>query len=94
MTIEPGMRIAGPAPANVSGTGDVRQDTLPAGPAATTLHAGPYEELSEAYGAVEQWIRAEGLKSGGAPWECYVNSPGEFPNPKGWKTEVYWPLAH
>lgn len=94
MTIEPGMRIAGPAPAIVSATAEVRKDTLPAGPAATTLHAGPYEHLPEAYGALEQWIQAEGLKSGGAPWECYVNSPGEFPNPKDWKTEVYWPLAH
>jgi len=38
------------------------------------------------------WIEAQGLAPSGAPWESYVTDPGNFPDPKDWKTEVVWPL--
>ena len=28
-----------------------------------------------------------------APWESYVTDPADYPDPKDWKTEVFWPLA-
>ena len=94
LTIEPGMRVAvASSDAAPSDAGEVRADTLPGGLAATTLHCGKYEDLSEAYAAISLWMRAEGIESGGAPWECYVNDPSQFPDPKDWKTEVFWPLA-
>ena len=102
LTIEPGMRIVGapPQPASIdeatrkptSGETEVVEDTLPGGPAATTVHAGSYETLSEAYGAVETWMESQGLSSAGAPWESYITDPTEHPDPKDWKTEVCWPL--
>jgi AraC family transcriptional regulator len=90
VTMEPGMRVSS---ANPSGQGEIVADTLPGGPAATTTHMGPYDKLSEAYAAIEQWMAAEGLVAAGAPWEAYVTDPGDYPDPKDWKTEVYWPLA-
>jgi len=92
ITIEPGMRVAGQTSSQSAGEGEVIADVLPGGPAATTMHVGPYEQLSDAYAAIEQWIEAEGLAKSGAPWESYINDPGEFPDPKDWKTEVFWPL--
>ena len=92
ITIEPGMRVIGAAPSPGTSEGDVTAELLPGGPAATTIHAGPYDKLSDAYAAIEQWIEAKGLTPVGAPWECYLNDPGEFPDPKDWKTEVFWPL--
>lgn len=95
MTIEPGMKVVlseNSSWPSVSEPGEVVADTLPGGPAAVTLHAGPYDKLPEAYAALEQWIDAQGLKSAGPPWECYVNDPGDYPNPEDWKTEVYWPV--
>ena len=32
------------------------------------------------------------LSTGDAPWESYVTDPGEVPDVKDWRTEVYWPL--
>jgi AraC family transcriptional regulator len=87
-TIEAGMPVAAPA----SGEGDVVAETLPGGPAATTMHSGPYDTLGEAHAAVQMWIEAQGLAASGAPWESYVTDPGNFPDPKDWKTEVVWPL--
>jgi hypothetical protein len=36
---------------------------------------------------------ANGYRPGGAPWESYVTDPGEFPDSKDWRPEIYWPLA-
>jgi AraC family transcriptional regulator len=90
VTMEPGMRVAGPA---VSGEGEIIGDTLPGGPVATTTHMGPYDKLPDAYAAIEQWIEEKELAAAGAPWESYITDPGDFPDPKDWKTEVFWPLA-
>jgi AraC family transcriptional regulator len=98
ITIEPGIRVAGPLPAEaaasrqVAATGGVVEDVLPAGPAAVTTHMGPYDTLSEAYAAIETWMEAEGQAAAGAPWESYITDPAEHPDPKDWKTEVAWPL--
>jgi len=97
LTIEPGMRVtgAGPAPsvaAPVPADSVVVEDTLPGGSAATTVHAGPYETLQDAYAALETWIEAQGLTRAGAPWESYITDPGEYPDPKDWRTEVCWPV--
>ena len=91
-TIEAGLPVAAlkkDAPAS----GEVRADTLPAGPAATTTHAGAYDGLTGAHAAVQQWIEAQGLKAAGAPWEVYVTDPADFPDPNDWKTDIFWPLA-
>jgi AraC-like DNA-binding protein/effector-binding domain-containing protein len=74
-------------------SGDVRADTLPGGPAAVTTHTGPYDQLIPCHAVVQQWIETQGLKAAGAPWELYVTDPADYPDPKDWKTEIYWPLT-
>ena len=100
LTIEPGMRIVSrqsPAAGAVADSelagGGVAELALPAGPVATTIHAGPYDTLPEAYAALESWIESNGLRSAGPPWEDYITDPTEFADPKDWKTEVCWPVA-
>jgi AraC family transcriptional regulator len=83
------MPLAAPA----AGAGEMEAGVLEAGPVAIALHAGPYDQLPETYAALERWMEANGVKPGAAPWEWYVNDPGEFPDPKDWRTEVHWPLA-
>ena len=91
-TIEAGL----PVTANTRETtsdANVRPDALPGGWVATATHTGPYDKLGEAHAAIQQWIEAEGLSSAGAPWEIYITDPADFPDPKDWKTEVFWPIA-
>ncbi len=90
MTMEAGMPVASPG---TVAEGDVLADTLPGGLVATTVHEGPYDLLSDAHAAIQQWVEEQGLKPAGAPWESYLTDPGEYPDPKDWKTEVIWPLA-
>jgi len=88
-TVEAAMPLA----VQVPGEGEMEVGVLEAGPVAVALHAGPYDQLPETFAALERWIQANGYKPSGAPWEWYVNDPGEFPDPKDWRTEVHWPLA-
>jgi AraC family transcriptional regulator len=94
VALETGMRVtAHPDEWTVGGgDGDVLAETLPGGPAAVTIHAGPYEQLQAAYAALEEWIITNGFRPAGAPWEAYLNDPADHPDPQDWKTEVCWPF--
>ena len=89
------MRIAGPVdPASLPASAEeVVFVTLPGGPAAVVMHTGPYETLQQAYPAMELWMDTQGFKPGGAPWESYVTDPTAVPDPKDWKTEIFWPIV-
>lgn len=91
-TIEAGLPVTAPAHETSAGS-DVRADTLPGGWVATTTHTGLYDGLSQAHAAVQQWIESEGFTPAGAPWEVYTTDPADYPDPKDWKTDIFWPIA-
>ena len=94
LTIEPAMRIVSrQGKATTAPAGEVVEEVLPAGSAASTIHAGPYETLHEAYAALETWMGENNLRPAAPPWESYITDPAEHPDPKDWKTEVCWPVA-
>jgi AraC family transcriptional regulator len=87
-TVDAAMPLASPAPSN----GEMQAGELYGGPVAFAVHSGPYELLPETNAAIERWVEANGYEVAGAPWESYVTDPAQHPDPKDWKTEVYWPL--
>ena len=87
------MQVGVPIAVASHGQGDVQTGELPGGPVAVGVHGGSYESLAETYATMERWMEANGYRPGGAPWEAYVTDPGELPDAKDWRTEVYWPLA-
>ncbi|HZM58727.1 MAG TPA: AraC family transcriptional regulator [Vicinamibacterales bacterium] len=96
LTAGPGlfdMQVGVPVAVSSPGAGDVQAGELPGGPIAVGVHAGGYDQLGETYAAMERWMDANGYRPGGAPWESYVTDPGEFPDSKDWRTEIYWPVA-
>lgn len=92
-TIEAGLPVAALTAGAQPAGSEVRADTLPGGPAATTTHTGAYDGLSGAHAAVQRWIEGQGFAEAGAPWEVYVTDPADYPDPKDWKTDIFWPLA-
>jgi AraC family transcriptional regulator len=74
-------------------SGEVGASELPGGPAALTVHRGPYDQLGATYGALHDWIHAQGRDDGPGPWESYVDDPGSVADPADLRTEVYWPLG-
>jgi AraC family transcriptional regulator len=88
------MEVGIPLSAPATGEGDVKAGVLPGGLTAVAVHAGPYDQLSETYAALERWIEANGLRIAGAPWESYITDPMDHPDPADWRTEVYWPVTN
>lgn len=89
LTMEIGMPFSSP----VAGAGEIEAGFLQSGPAVMAVHEGDYDRLAETYDAIAGWIQANRLSRVGAPWESYVTDPEEIPDPAGWRTEVYWPIA-
>ena len=88
-SIESGLPIA----SRIEGEGDILADTLPGGSAAVTTHLGPYEQLFDAHAAVQLWLEESSRRAAGAPWEVYVTDPADYPDPKDWRTDIFWPIA-
>lgn len=57
--------------------------------AATVVHHGPYDTLTEAHLAVITWAAENGWKISGAPREIYLSMPGE----KQPLTEIAYPVS-
>ena len=64
----------------------------PAGMAATTVHVGSYDTLTETYRALEAWLRSRELEPADIVWEEYLTGPETQPDPSLWQTHVVWPL--
>jgi effector-binding domain-containing protein len=65
---------------------------IPGGPAVTTIHRGPYQELGRAHEALAAWCQEHGREMT-ACYERFVTDPGEIPDPADYETEVTWLLA-
>lgn len=51
--------------------------TIPAGPVASIIHQGSYENMGESYATVATWIHERGHRIAGPNREIYFNSPAE-----------------
>ena len=88
MTIEAGVPLVEPTAAPPG----MQYAELPGGPTVFAVHGGPYDELGDTHAAIERWMQQQGLRASGPHWEWYVNDPAEHPDPKDWRTHIYYPL--
>jgi AraC family transcriptional regulator len=90
LVMEGGVQLLAP-PADAPGEG-IEVLTIPAGPAAVTVHRGPYDTLPDSYRVLEAWLDREGRTPDGPPREVYLTDPGDHPDPATWETEIIQPL--
>jgi effector-binding domain-containing protein len=67
MNIDFGVQVSRP----FEQAGNVRCITTPAGEVARTVHVGPYDRLSAAHNALNEWCAVHHRKIGQASWEVY-----------------------
>lgn len=82
-----------PVETPITPSGRVVAGELPAVRAVRTVYHGGYEGLGEAWGKLEAWAQAEGLTTRADLWEVYAAGPESGPDPAGWRTELFHPLA-
>jgi effector-binding domain-containing protein len=74
----------------IEGDGHVVPVELPEGDVAVTTHTGPYDRLSQAYEAIQAWMREHGHEPAISMWEEYYSPPDTPPSET--RTDVFWPL--
>lgn len=84
--------ISIPVSIPVQASGRVVPSALPAAFVARTNYRGPYEGLGEAWCEFQQWLKAQGHKNAGGPWERYVKGPESGDDPAQWLTELNQPI--
>ncbi len=86
LDLEVGIQVQAPFAAS----GRVVASALPACRAATTAHYGDYARLGEAYRALAEWCKAEGLSTTSLHWELYGHWSDD---PAKVRTDVLFQLA-
>jgi effector-binding domain-containing protein len=79
------------APGAAPGEG-IEARELPGGEAATLVHRGPYDGLSDAWQVLTRWVQASGRPPSGPPREVYVTDPRSSA-PEDLLTELVIPLS-
>lgn len=86
------LEIGFPFAQQLKGEGEVLAGEIPGGKAAECLHVGPYDQLGATYGALQQWMTANGYTPSGAAYEFYLNDPQSTPAAE-LRTQVVFPLV-
>ena len=86
------MQVGAPVRAGVRVAGLTAAE-LPGGRRVVAQFTGGYEGISEAWAAFYRLLIDEQYALADAPWESYVRSPKDSPNPNDWVTELVFPLA-
>ena len=82
--LEVGFVTEGP----VTPTDDVAISSLPAGRVARAVHAGSFDGLGEAWGALMGQVAAAGMTPGDTMWEVYLTEPSPDMDPADLRTEL------
>lgn len=85
--------IGFPVAKAIAESGRVKNGTLPAEKVARAVYQGPYEGLSKAWPALQEWVRAQKLPENGRFFERYLNNPDEVKDPSQYRTELNWVIG-
>lgn len=85
------VEIGFPVSKALPGKDDIQAGEIPGGKVATCLHTGPYQEITQAYSALSQWIEENGHEIRGVAYDWYLSDPSQTP-PQELKTRIAFPL--
>jgi effector-binding domain-containing protein len=85
--------ICVPVSSPVLAVGRVNSWQRPALKMVRTLYHGSYEGLGGAWQEFDEWSEANGYKTAGDLYECYVVGPEASPEPANWRTELSRPVV-
>jgi DNA-binding transcriptional MerR regulator/effector-binding domain-containing protein len=86
------LELCVPVAGRVASAGALIYRELPGGPAASTLHAGPYASLGDAYRAVFAWMEERGLEPGIPARDAFLVGVPQTSDASRLRTEVICPI--
>ncbi len=76
---------------SVASDSEVQMGTTYTGRVVRAVHTGSYEQLTDTYEAIEEFIEARNLSVNGHSWEHYVSDPGNTAEADR-VTHIYYPV--
>ena len=73
-------------------TGRIHSRIQPGGEVIIAHMWGPYDQVSEAYIEIQNWLKENNRKAKGNPFEVYINNPDMVKDPSEIQTDIYQPL--
>ena len=73
-------------------SGRVEPLIVPAAELATTVHAGPHDDIDVTYAALGVFVSQQALAVAGPVREVYLVGPRDTDNRAAWRTEIGWPI--
>jgi DNA-binding transcriptional MerR regulator len=83
-----------PCDGPVRPVGRVTPLVVPAAELATTVHAGPYDDIDRAYGSLATYATQHALAIDGPIREYYLVGLHDTADESRWRTEIGWPIFH
>jgi len=65
---------------------------IPAIDLATTIHAGPHDDIDVTYAALGTYVSQQALQIAGPVREIYHVGPRDTDDSTAWRTEIGWPI--
>jgi DNA-binding transcriptional MerR regulator len=72
--------------------GAVERLVIPAADLATTVHAGPHDDIDVTYAALGTYVSQQALEVAGPIREIYHLGPRDTDDSSAWRTEIGWPI--
>lgn len=86
------VEVCAPTVRVLDGTEEVKGYRLDGGRFASTMHAGPYEEVGNTWDAIMEWIDGNGYQLTGPCREVYLVGPEQSQDPDEYRTEIICPV--
>lgn len=90
--VEVDVEICVPTPHPAPSVDEIRQGSFPAQTQAWTLHEGSYEQIGQAYRALQGWLGKHGYTPIGPMRDVCLIGPAEVDDPAAYRTEVARPV--
>ena len=91
-TEERGAMVAYIPVADPPSRGAVTPLIIPAIDLATTIHAGPHDDIDVTYAALGTYVSQQALQIAGPVREIYHAGPRDTDDSSAWRTEIGWPI--
>ena len=75
-----------------AGNNRVKAWEMKGGNAVKASYYGSYDGLRDAYPVIGEWMKKQGVKQTGSPWESYVTDPTTVKDMNECLTEIYFPV--
>lgn len=86
------MELGLPVNNEIETTNGVEFKKLPSTKALTLVHQGNYSLINTSYKAIYDYMKENEMKSNGAPWDIYLNSPNKNKESDSWTTQIVVPI--